>query len=199
MGAAHRRERRDAARTAVVRGRRLSGARGQGWRRVALALAGRAADPPRTGVIKASAPTWTRAQITEALANAKGRRAVRPGVDEHADAARGSPPIFACADTVRVTAYVEGPTARLRAAPAAGLPPAAALAALADHLAGSFTGVRAAPPRPGGPGDRHDPHPRQAAAAKKSVAVEGRRVGQWAHDHVSHPAHRPDRAGRDAR
>lgn len=85
----------------MVRGRWLGGAPGQGWRRVALAFAGRAADPPRPCVIKASAPNRTRAQAAEALANAKGRRAVRPAWTNTPVRSgvpcrwEGSPPVFA--------------------------------------------------------------------------------------------------------
>ncbi|MEU7580844.1 TetR/AcrR family transcriptional regulator [Streptomyces sp. NPDC041068] len=104
----------------------LDAERRQDWR-VALAFTGRAADDPRLGELKTAALARTRAHIAQAIVNAKECGEVPSEVDEHVQAAR-------------IAAYTEGLTAHLYADPD-GLPPDAALSALADHLAGVFTGV----------------------------------------------------------
>ncbi|MET8689271.1 TetR/AcrR family transcriptional regulator [Streptomyces sp. NPDC004732] len=115
----------------------LDAERRQDWR-VALAFTGRAADDPRLGELKTAALNRTRAHLAQAVVNAKECGEVAPDRDEHVEAAR-------------IAAYTEGLTAHLYADPE-GLPPAAALAALADHLATVFTGVCALRDRE--PGER---------------------------------------------
>ncbi|WP_055697059.1 TetR/AcrR family transcriptional regulator [Streptomyces silaceus] len=117
----------------------LDAARRQDWR-VALAFAGRAADDRRLGELRTAALRRTRAHLAQAIVNAKECGEVSAEADEHVEAAR-------------IAAYTEGLTAHLFADPE-GLPPANALAALADHLAGVFSGVCALRDRE--PGERPD-------------------------------------------
>ncbi|MER5932126.1 TetR/AcrR family transcriptional regulator [Streptomyces sp. NPDC002054] len=103
----------------------LDDERRQEWR-VALAFTGRAADEPRLSEVKVAALNRTRALLVQALTNAKECGEVAPETDSAREAAR-------------IAAYAEGLTAHLYADPA-GMPPAAALAALGDHLATVFSG-----------------------------------------------------------
>ncbi|TNY37944.1 TetR/AcrR family transcriptional regulator [Thermomonospora catenispora] len=95
------------------------------WR-VALAFAGRAVDEPRLAAARAQRLEDLRGRLAEAIDNGKECGEVPPGLDARAAA-------------VRLAAYAEGLTHHMFADPE-HVPPSAALAALADHLATIFTG-----------------------------------------------------------
>ncbi|GGR89103.1 hypothetical protein GCM10010252_30000 [Streptomyces aureoverticillatus] len=103
----------------------LDDERRQEWR-VALAFTGRAADDPRLAEVKVAALRRRRARIAEAVTNAKECGEVPEATDADTAAAR-------------IAAYADGLIGHVFADPT-GMPPAAAQAALGDHLASVFTG-----------------------------------------------------------
>jgi AcrR family transcriptional regulator len=94
--------------------------------RVELAFAGRAVDNPRLAEALSLSNTHIRAQLAQAVDNGKECGEVSPDTDAREAAAR----LLALLDGLKLHAFTEPRT----------MPPGAAGAALADHLARVFTG-----------------------------------------------------------